>query len=557
MNSVILLLRNLLYPFRVIKVYLDKLAGKFRGGKKSRLTFAGRVGWMFFLTCMFFLTLVIVYDIFSEGDELELSYTDYFFRGRIFFLDCVIHALLFGLLSFFVYLGVKTATREQPSLYPEIDQCWASIEKWREKQRLDWSEFNRFLILGPGSTSACKSIHASSKRSIIGPLPKGEKEWMHFFVDGDNVFLHLKEVSNSSDTLSRTGTSGGGSPFSNDPFRTVIPSDSLGIPADDFQTESVSMGEVVEDFQTVDYSNDGFATLGPDDDLDVDDIGTGEIPGGSEATSPDAHEYAEGDDCPTDRIQYVSELICSKTGGEIPFHGVVFVIPFDQFIRKEYYKTIAASVKQDVLEIRRKTDLIFPVIFMFSGMEADEGFAKLQNLMGKSRAAKGRFGAGCKAVDIPANNLENVNLQVEKACTAFETWVFDRWRKPSQVGKALQNKDLYRLLVRIRTEFKPNLTHLYKEVFLWDEAECPEESPDLIPAGCYFASTGEGPTERGFIAGALGKCSEFTSSVGWGKKKLERDSFLSTLATISFALSFLTITGAISFVILKAVGIIS
>ena len=540
MNLFIRFLENALYPFRAAWAYFGR-GITLLVGKKSpfKLTLAGKIATAYFFCFAIFITIIWIVSLFNDHSFRFNTITN------IQVVDYILYYVIALIISVAVYWGIRLATREKPSLYPEIDQCWDPIEKWREKQNFDWHEFKRYLVLGP-SLAVSKAMHAEMKDRKIGALPSGANEWMHWFGTNENLYLHLKQVCNTSERLEKVGGNKRGGATAYEASNTLqasvgVPDWSASVGIDDVTAEvDGSFGASGGAFGG---SLDAANSLDPYDSAAFD----GPIDNDTETSEPEKEEEEEfGDDgdTPQDRIRYLCKLVQSKTEGQMPFNGVLIVIPFDKFMTRENYKTITAAVKKDLLEIRRQTDVSFPVSFVFCSMEKDQGFPKLQNLLGSQRSSTGRFGAGSRLTDIPVIEKKNLELQVQRACRSFEDWVINRWGKPSQLSRAAQNKELYKMVVRIRQKFRPNLTHLMENSLLWNDSESPTgTATDLTLAGCYFVSTGEHSSDRGFLNGLFLKCEEFAETASWGEDIINRDRIYSVLSTLLFLLAFLVIIG--------------
>ena len=117
LSSLIVLFENALYPFKVLNVYLGRFFGRFLGGKSRSLSLAARVALAFFFCLVVFLTVAIVLRR-TAGDER------YLINGPTsidILNDILFYVFAIGI-SILVYFGVRLATRDKPSLYPEIDR---------------------------------------------------------------------------------------------------------------------------------------------------------------------------------------------------------------------------------------------------------------------------------------------------------------------------------------------------------------------------------------------------------------------------------------------------
>lgn len=547
MNSLIRLIENALWPFRVIWSYSSRFIGY--GDKLKRgpvLSLAFKIAAAFFLGLAAFITLMWVMGAFNSRTTIHGTIFD------ITWVDYPIYYLIALLLSVAVYWSIRLATREKPSLYPEIDRCWDPIENWREKNGLSWHEFHRYLVLG-ADLETSKAMHADMVDRKLGPSPAGINEWMHWFGSDAAAYLHLKQACHLSRRLESLGSKGVASTGGGiDPMNTLqasvgVPdwSGSIGV---DAVTEEVGYGESMDDFggsldpaQSLDpYADDDDMAIPPDaDPADAD-----------AAAEEDEEGFGDDDDTPMDRIDYLCQLVKARTTGEIPINGILVAVPFDKFMHRENFKVISAAVKKDVLALREKLGVRFPVSLLFTSMEKDQGFPKLQNLLGAKRSSSGRFGAGCRISEIPVVESQNLATQVENACRSFEDWVTNRWGKSSQLSRAAQNKELYKMVIRIRQEFRPRLKYMLEHTLLWTENESPEGEIDINLAGCYFASTGSSSSERGFLNGVFLKCDEFAKTVSWGDGILGRDRAQSAIASLISVSGVFAIVGVVVWMLL-------
>ena len=524
---------NMLYPVRWAKSWLGRLF-KF-GGKGPTLSFPGKIALTVFLL---FLMLWGYYLFVHWGGSLQHSPSQWFGFGPSLVFDFIFTFLLVVLLTVCTYWSVRLATLEQESLYPEIDQCWDAVNGWREERNFEWHDFTRFLVLGT-DFATCKNMHVDQADNKDEPLmPVGSEEWIHSFGSKREMYIHLNETCNSSRRISQLRQHK--NPHTvEESFATLEADGGFG---DSLEADNLGgIYGATEEVGNYGGGDDYGGTISPDDVSDVDhDIGHSRVPGGFEEDTTEQNEAYGDEDYPEDRLQYFCELIRKRVGTEMPFSALMVAIPFDVF-DQDNYQSIADAIRKDLVMIRHKVQINFPVVFAFTSMETDNGFPKLQNLLGKQRA-KSRFGAGCKPQSPPALNPENFDLQVERACGTFETWVFDRWSKNSQLSRAIQNKDLYKMVIRIRQGFKFRLKYLLENSLIWKESELPEgEENDLVLAGCYFVSTGRDPGSRGFLPGLFNKCSEFFQLSGWSESALLRDRIYSTISSILFLGSALVV----------------
>ena len=552
MYAFLRIVEHIIFPFRVLNGWLAKFS-RF-GGRMPKLTLAGKVSISFLLCFLLLITLIWVSNLFSSKTHnlpSALKWLPGSSGSTQTILAFIVYYLGSIVASIGVYWGIRWATLEKPSLYPEIDQCWTAMDQWRQDKGLNWHEFRRFLVLGP-DLDISKAMHADMPDRAIGPLPAGVNEWMHWFGNEESVYLHLKKVCKLGATVQITGGSTKQSIGPIGHTHTLQASEDIANWSDGGFADSIDMSQDAsfgESMATYGGSLDPNMSLDPYDSQDI-PAGDEGKPADKAATTGDPEALAdfgnEEGDRPVDRVRYLCDLMLNRTQGELPFHGIAVVIPFEKFNQPRNYKSLTASIKEDLTEIRKQTDLVFPVTFVFCSMEKDAGFPKLQSLLGSKRSSTGRFGAGSQLSDLPSLCKGNLQLQADRVCKTFETWVFDRWKKSSQVSRAAQNRELYKLVTRIRNQFQPKLEYLLEESLATGVSEVGQlAQQDPLFAGCYFVSTGSSKQERGFLTGVFSKSDEFAESTGWGDRVLERDRNYSIAGTLLFAISFLILIGIV------------
>lgn len=532
MNAIILLIQKALYPFKIIQGWLAKIPGL--GGFSLKLTLAGKIAWTF----GFCLTVALLFHClwFAWFTKKEPSHS--ITSTEKLYFDYPIYILLGLVASALLYWGIRYATLELPSLYPEIDRCWDALDRWRTNEKLEWDEFERYLLLG-GNFDVVKAIHACRTTKGFGPLPSAEKEWMHWLGDNSRVFLHCKDTCELSRVLKYCPDLGRNSKRRTYISDTILP-DSMS-PGNDSQMPELDSGMPMDTLEPSRGFQIGGETLDPFDSgvhepyEDPPSIHVENSNVNAQSSTLSTATDGDEDDRPCDRLRYLAELARSRACGSLPFEGILVVIPFNSFLEDKYFKSITDGLKSDLNVIHQSIDTTLPVMIMFSSMENDLGFPKLMTLISDNKVKEGRFGAGgAKPFEIPSMTSETVRQAVERTIKSFESWVYNRWGKASQLSAATQNVDLYKMLIRVRGKFKPHFQHLVHEVFGQSSLEG-DKTPFMF-GGSYFAATGKQEIEQGFVAGTLAKCDELSELSGWGKKSLEKDRLYSVLATLFFVL---------------------
>ena len=524
------MIENMLFPVRWARSWLGRLF-KF-GGKGLSFSLAGKVATTTFVLFLLIWVYFLIVN-WSNTDGLWWSPSQSMFaESPIWWFDQVFWLIVVMILAVFVYWTVRLAAFEKVSLYPEIDRCWDAVVEWKNKRNFEWSEFNRYLVLGT-NYSVAKNMHSdgSDSRKDEGLFPVGTEEWLHSHGSKREMYVHLNKVCNLSCYLENKTTPSVGA--DEQMYHGTIVADQPYGESLDVSQEDAGSPEGYGATEVADEAGD-FNTIDPNDESsgwNPDAADQGDLP--ASAPQDDETSYFDDDDTPDDRLVYFCEYVRDNSDTELPFNGVLVSIPFDSFT-EDTYREITNQVRKDLIGIRKSAGLNFPVTILFTSMENDSGFPKLQHLLGMERA-KGRFGAGCKVQNTPALTQENFDFQVARSCSTFEKWVFDRWARNSQLARAPQNKALYKMVIRIRQGFKHRLEHLLNHSLLWKDSELPEgEANEMVLTGCYFASTGGSPASRAFLPGLYAKCNEFAKLAGWGNSLLYRDRVFSILASALF-----------------------
>jgi len=503
------------------------MAGRFLrfGGKAPKISFAAKIAFTLLFLLLTFWIFMTVYGWISAQHALP------------FWKFFVIAPLLIIASTVFCYYGVRMLTFERPSLYPEIDSCWEKLEEWVDSEKLAFDEIPFYMVLGTNDFEYCTAFHDDQKNMQIKGIPKGENEWLHWYGNEDGVYLHLKQCSTASDLVSKMVTQSaesskvGGADYG----KTLQAPETFGatMNPEEFNDEdtwkSFSLHADDANFNQSITPDSVGGTLDPTDEDSVKvDVGP---------SVPDAENQALSDDL-LDRLKYVCERFKKAAPTVVPVQGVLVAMPFDTFQNHHNYIQLSEATRNDLLEIQNELQLTLPVSVVFGGMERSHGFLKLQQLIGSKAAQSGRFGAGCRLGDVPKLSEANVELLAEKACFTFDSWIMNKYHDRSRLSKALENQDLYRLLHKIRANFKWRLTQYLNNILKDDYGQW---NTELTLTGCYFCATGDSRNTRGFIPGVLQKLSEFGEICGWSPSASSRESLRSIGSNLLMAASFVVL----------------
>jgi hypothetical protein len=205
-------------------------------------------------------------------------------------------------------------------------------------------------------------------------------------------------------------------------------------------------------------------------------------------------------------LDYLCGLISEMRAPFCPINGLMLVAPLD--------RSDAQSLKQDAEAIRYNFQMLYPVVYTFSGMEELHGFAeftergcKLDKRFRDSRAGS-RFPIGHPVDEAAAKWV------VDKGFEWFRGWIYSAFAEDIA---SPANTKLYRLLGDF-DERRARLEFMLKQA-LGDAKEVDQ----VRLTGCYFCATGSDARRQAFIHGVLQKLITEQEHVAWDESRLRDD----------------------------------
>lgn len=205
------------------------------------------------------------------------------------------------------------------------------------------------------------------------------------------------------------------------------------------------------------------------------------------------------------RMKFLCGLIKGSRWPFCPINGMLQGIPFSWAEDQDYAKSLAPSVREDIIAVHENLQLQFPLVAVITELDDVAGMRefilraeRLQPGLRLSRAGSS-FAAGADVNDKHAAWL------IERAMQWFRGWVYSAF---SQDIHNRDNQKMFSMLCAINQRQAAMVTLLREAMY---KAVTPQ--PRL--QGCYFCATGRGSTEQGFIRGVLDKLPESQGEVAW------------------------------------------
>ncbi|MCY2967914.1 MAG: hypothetical protein NT069_30515, partial [Planctomycetota bacterium] len=201
---------------------------------------------------------------------------------------------------------------------------------------------------------------------------------------------------------------------------------------------------------------------------------------------------------------------------------------------------ISKAVNADLMTAQATLQIRFPVIAVFTGLQAEPGFRELMRRVGPEKSKASRFGMGYD-LRAPASSPEMESF-ASHVCGVFEDWVYGLFRE-DQVLKRPGNSPLFALLCRVRSGFKSRLARILSNGFGYSERTDPEQAPYFF-SGCYFVATGNSADQRAFSGGILEKIDGEQDRLEWNSAAVREDQsvrrlgLVATIAALLLALLF-------------------
>lgn len=456
-------------------------------------------------------------------------------------VSIAIIAIAIGFISKGLLTGWANETA-QP-LPVEVASAWDSCLKKTRDWSITLQDKPLIVMIGFRDSDHATSFMTASDEEFTILSESQEFGAVQLFSSEEANFLSISGVSSLSGLTQKLEDSGakhksaGGAVV--DPDKDVFEDTVFG---QDFAEQGATIDLVVpqEDFDMMLEGNEEHhhATIGNPGEFDNRQVMSSMMQ--KTRLAAVAHTDAELDDFSENLRALLQHLGLARTP-RTTIDGLLVNLSFDLLAKDNLEEQIEKSLQNDIRTIRDSLDELFPVYIVVGGMERESGFRELVRRIGKGRVKKHRFGSGFEAWGIPTT--DSLEVLCDKACAAFEEWVFYLFKEEGGIRKR-GNPKLYTLLCQIRGKLRERLQRLVGRVF--SVSENAHEVPCLF-SGCYFAATGNREDQQAFVRGLFKRVTSNTNKGFWTEKAIQKDSNFKAkrnmLHNINLVLTVLLVSG--------------
>ena len=422
------------------------------------------------------------------------------------------------------YFATKFWLTPEVSNFPDIDEAFHAGLAVLKENGLSIETVPIFLAIGPSDADDAGAVFSSAGfKYVAAGIPKGNHP-VRWYIKEDAVFLvttgmgcigrynllakqaapdlsrtqmELPDMPRGSQgTLVASGPMTGGGGASGD---SVTP--------DDFGGGEAASPPVPRGFTGTIVADDSFNRREP---------------GAEESTVrrfPTRVSFSRDEsDEQRERMKHLLALLRRERQPLCTLNGTLVLLPWQSLESDFIVEQFIGTLKTDLTEIQDSTDLRMPTVLLVYGMENEQGFVELIRGVGMNDAKHGRFGKGFDVeieADVPA-----LTACAMDASRAFETWVYELYKRPEALGQQQKNSRLFGLLGKVRTEVQGRLRRLMVQGIGFGT------DSRFLFAGCYFGACGARDGQRAFVASVLkDRLIDLQAEIEWTEDAAQRDSW--------------------------------
>lgn len=224
-----------------------------------------------------------------------------------------------------------------------------------------------------------------------------------------------------------------------------------------------------------------------------------------------------------ERMSYLCELLKQYRRPLCSINGMLVAIPLPWTTGADK-SGLDAAPQQDVQQLHRDLEMLFPVSVVFTGLDQVPGFAEFLE-RGTAVSPNLKYSnAGSKFSPGLAIDESMMGKLVGRSLEWFQLWVYQSFL---QNLSDPTNKRLYRFLCQLerrRDRFRQCLINVLNR-------DDPDESTRLI--GVYFASCNNAKAFQVFLSGVMSRLIEAADLVAWNSLAIRRYNRQMTLTAVS------------------------
>jgi hypothetical protein len=461
-------------------------------------------------------------------------------------------------IPFLVYQFVRVWLAKERSPFPDIERIWLDALDQLAQKSIFIEETPVYLVLGGVNNKFASRLLSIGDLapSVEAPSSGDAPISVHFLevqpkVDGIVVFLHdcsqVSRLSRATKTRHQQA-SVDWEPIANPAERRSETLDVSFLESNNFRAGgnfdgSRTVSSVLDNAENGNEQGDGGGTiLIRDDDITPEQFLKKHYAG--QLSSNDEIECEE-------RLRYFCTLLRESRGNDFPFHGLLSLLPIG--LIETSASALQIAIKNDLFVLRDELAMRAPNIVLVTGLEEDEGFLELMKRSQPKEIGENRFGKGADIWFLPeSERLRAVGIH---AAGQFEDWIY-RFFKSDNSLKRKHNSRLFQLLCRVRGGLSEQLSALLANGFGFRPDLEPElASEQFLFSGCYFAATGNGPSEQAFVKAVLRKLMSYYTDVEWTPKALKQDRNYRILANLAALVGLVALMVIAAMIVIKFGGL--
>ena len=427
-----------------------------------------------------------------EGDHV----TGHWFLRRCFY----------GILFFALYLFVRFAIyvirlffiKEEPE-FPDILEAWQAGLKGLARQGLDIQRVPIFLILGlPETEEAHFFAGLKLKTSVVAPAVEKKDAPLRFFGNRDALFISCSGVSAICRQLRSDLTT-----WFAQPSQVMAPSADGGF--DPAALQTIQPGQMPMSAQTLQPGQMAAPskTVPP---------GQVAAPKSSATRQPPPLSKRELSECGR-RLRFLCRLVSRSRAPFCPVNGALLWVPFSWSARGK--EPIHQVVAADVQTLHNDLQMLFPAVWVFSGLDQFPGFQEFQK---RAAQVDPRFGPHARAgshfpMGHPIDS-HSAAWVVGRGLDWFRQWVYSAFANDLA---ASSNRTLYRLLCDLEMH-RQKSADLVRNSLGGVNSEA-----NVRLSGCYFSGYDPAARRHVFVRDVVTKLIGDQDSVAWNAAYAYRD----------------------------------
>jgi len=520
MNAIYSIANAIATPMRTLFFWFSRSLPGVRA--ISRWSLPTKWSWLSLLVLLIIWAAAFVRHI-SDSNEADRNWT-------IWFLVPIPFVVVIPVLTYYL---VKYLLLQEASRFPEIDRIWYDGTAEAESKGILINKTPIFLVLGTSQQREVKTLLQLTGLEFAAATSGAGSPPLSIHACRDAIFVFLNGCNCISRLSNSTSTASKHIPMADD--QGMLPTEVGGtIDASRLDAMRISTSDKNEQPNNT-AANNPFVPGGTmllDESQDLSEIWNA-VSTSKALNSNDIFDCEE-------KLQHVCKLINRARRPLCPINGIVSVLPFE--LVESSSGQLQIAIQKDLAILRQELQIRCPNTALVSGMESDEGFVELVKRLPAQQSSENRFGKGSDLWVVPdSQRLDAIAIH---ATATFEDWIYMLFQEANSLKKK-NNSKLFLLLCRVRGAFAENLRGVLSRGFGFDTALAPALAYEqFLFGGCYFAATGNSPSQQAFVKSVFAKALEQEGELEWAPLARQQDQlyrFFANMAALIGTIALLAI----------------